>query len=58
MQNRRDFEKEGKVSKNDGKQIDHKKEMIKGGSNKKSNLHVTSARTNLHKEGMRKRRSK
>lgn len=56
MQNRRDFEKAGLVSKNDGKQIDHKKALTSGGSNSKKNLRVVSARTNLHKEGLRKKK--
>jgi len=46
--------KAGKVSKGDGKHIDHKKELTKGGSNSKSNLRVVSAKTNLHKEAKRK----
>lgn len=35
------MEKAGKVKKGDGKDVDHKKPLAKGGSNKKSNLRVT-----------------
>ena len=44
---RYDMEKAGKVKKFDGKQIDHKTPLSKGGSNKKSNLRVVSGRTNM-----------
>lgn len=33
--------KKGKVAKGDGKDVDHKKPLAKGGSNGKSNLRVT-----------------
>jgi len=33
--------KKGKVTKGDGKDVDHKKPLAKGGSNGKSNLRVT-----------------
>ena len=39
----------------DSRQVDHKKPLSKGGSNKKSNLRVVSAKTNLTKEARRKR---
>lgn len=42
----------------DPRQVDHKKELVKGGSNAKSNLRITSAKTNLTKEANRKKRSK
>lgn len=35
---RRQLEREGKVSKGDGKDVDHKKPLAKGGSNERSNL--------------------
>lgn len=35
---RRQLEREGKVSKGDGKDVDHKKPLAKGGSNARSNL--------------------
>lgn len=35
---RRQLEREGKVSKGDGKDVDHKKPLAKGGSNSRSNL--------------------
>ena len=44
----------GKVHKGDGKQVDHKVELVRGGSNTTDNLRVVSARTNLEKEAHRK----
>ena len=38
--------KEGKVSKGDGKDVDHKKPLTKGGSNKRSNLRAVPASKN------------
>lgn len=49
------MEKAGKVTKGDGKQVDHKRELVRGGSNDKSNLRVTTAKTNLTKEANRKK---
>ena len=46
--------KKGLVHKGDGKHVDHKKELVRGGSNANSNLRVVSARTNLEKEAHRK----
>lgn len=43
---RRRAETEGKVSKGDGKDIDHKNPLSKGGSNHKSNCRVTTAASN------------
>jgi hypothetical protein len=40
------MEKDGKVSKGDGKDVAHKKPLAKGGSNKKSNLTVSSKSKN------------
>tara|TARA_R100000951_G_scaffold115303_1_gene122973 strand:- start:1059 stop:1310 length:252 start_codon:yes stop_codon:yes gene_type:complete len=40
------MEKEGRVKKGDGKDVGHKKALAKGGSNKRSNLKVTSAAKN------------
>lgn len=58
MRNRRAMEKAGKVSKFDGKQVDHKKAITSGGSrDAKSNLRITSAKTNLRKEALRKKRA-
>lgn len=45
-QARRVMERAGRVSKGDGKDVDHKKALSKGGSNGKSNLRVVSASTN------------
>ena len=47
--NRREFEREGRVKKGDGKEIDHKKPQSKGGSNKRNNLRVVSKKTNKSK---------
>lgn len=43
---RREMEREGKVSKGDGKEVDHKKPLSKGGSKSRSNLRVRSASAN------------
>ena len=43
---RREFEKDGKVRKGDGKDVDHKTPLSKGGSNSKSNGRVVSKGTN------------
>lgn len=40
------LEKEGLVQKGDGKHVDHKKPLSKGGSTKRSNLRVVSAKKN------------
>lgn len=40
------LEKEGKVHKGDGKDVDHKKPLSKGGTTSKSNLRVVSAHAN------------
>ena len=41
----------------DSRQVDHKRPLKGGGSNKKANLRVVSAKTNLTKEAMRKKRN-
>jgi len=43
---RRKLMKEGLVRVGDGKHVDHKKPLSKGGSTKRSNLRVISARKN------------
>jgi hypothetical protein len=43
---RRRAAREGRVKKGDGKDIDHKKPLSKGGSNSKKNTRVTSASAN------------
>lgn len=43
---RRELMKEGKVHKGDGKDVDHKTPLSKGGTNARSNLRVVSASTN------------
>ena len=40
------MEREGKVSKGDGKDVDHKKPISKGGGNGKGNLRVTPKSSN------------
>ena len=54
---RRRAMRDGKVSKGDGKHIDHKKNLSAGGSNATSNTRVVSAKTNLDKEAKRKKRN-
>jgi hypothetical protein len=54
---RRRAERDGKVSKGDGKHVDHKKNLSAGGSNATSNTRVVSAKTNLDKEAKRKKRA-
>lgn len=43
---RRKLEAQGKVRKGDGKDVDHKKPLSKGGSNSTSNARVVSASAN------------
>jgi len=43
---RRELMAEGRVSKGDGKDVDHKKPLSKGGGTSRSNLRVTSKSTN------------
>ena len=43
---RREAEKAGQVHKGDGKEVDHKVPLSKGGSNAKSNRRVVSRKTN------------
>ena len=43
---RRMLEDEGLVKKGDGKHVDHKKPLSKGGSNKRSNLRVKDGKKN------------
>lgn len=43
---RRDAEKEGRVHKGDGKEVDHRKPLSRGGSNADSNLRVISRKQN------------
>jgi len=52
MRARRKMEKEGSVSKGDGKHVDHKRGLKAG--NGRSNLRAVSSTTNLRKEGRRK----
>lgn len=41
----------------DPRQADHKKELVNGGSTNKSNVRIVSAKTNLKKEAVRKRKA-
>ncbi len=43
---RRKLEREGRVHKGDHKDVDHKKMLIRGGSNRDSNLRVVSIKQN------------
>lgn len=43
---RREAEKKGLVTKGDGKDVDHKKPLAKGGTNSSGNLRVVPASTN------------
>jgi len=43
---RREMAEDGKVRKGDGKDVDHKRALINGGSNRESNLRVVSASAN------------
>lgn len=43
---RREMEKKGLVHKGDGKDVDHKTPLVKGGGNGKGNLRVVSASDN------------
>jgi 5-methylcytosine-specific restriction endonuclease McrA len=45
------------ISVGDSRQVDHKKPLSSGGTNSKKNLRVVSAKTNLKKEAMRKKRN-
>lgn len=47
---RRELMREGKVSKGDGKVVNHKKPLSKGGSTSRSNLEVQSKKAS-HREG-------
>jgi len=47
--NRRVMERAGRVRKGDGKEVDHKRPMAKGGGNGRKNLRVVSRRVNRKK---------
>lgn len=51
---RRKLEKEGKVSKGDGKDVDHKKSLRSGGSNNRSNLRTRARSSNRADNGHKK----
>ena len=51
---RRMMEKEGRVRKGDGREVDHKVPLSKGGSNSRRNLRVVSRRTNRRKGAKRR----
>lgn len=51
---RRKLEKEGRVSKGDGKDVDHKKPLRNGGTNSDSNLRVRDKSSNRAENGKRK----
>lgn len=43
---RRDMEDKGRVHKGDGKEVDHRRALINGGSNAEENLRIISRRAN------------
>jgi 5-methylcytosine-specific restriction endonuclease McrA len=47
--NRRVMERSGRVKKGDGKEVDHKRPMSKGGGNGRGNLRVVSRSVNRKK---------
>jgi 5-methylcytosine-specific restriction endonuclease McrA len=47
--NRRVMERAGRVKKGDGREVDHKKPMSKGGGNGRKNLRVVSRSVNRKK---------
>lgn len=47
--NRRQMAREGRVRKGDGKEIDHKRPLAKGGGNGRKNLRVVSRSVNRRK---------
>lgn len=49
VQARRRAAKAGQVRKGDGKEVDHKRPLSKGGSNSRKNTRVVSRRTNRRK---------
>lgn len=55
---RRRMEKAGKVSKGDGKDVNHKKPLSKGGSNEIGNLEVRSQKANRGKLNPRHKKKK
>lgn len=50
-QARKESERDGKVSKGDGKDVDHKKQLMEGGTNHKSNRRVVFRSTNRTRGG-------
>lgn len=48
------MEREGKVSKGDGKDVDHKRMMKNGGTTSSGNLRVVSKSTNRKRNGHKK----
>lgn len=51
---RREAVKDGRVKKGDGKEVDHKNPLRKGGSNAKSNTRVRSSKANKADNGSTK----
>jgi len=51
---RRELAKEGKVSKGDGKDVDHIRPVSKGGTNSRSNLRAISSSANRAKGNRKK----
>ena len=53
--NRRILMREGRVRKGDGKEVDHKRPLSKGGTNGRKNLRVVSRSVNRRKHNKTKR---
>lgn len=53
--NRRILEREGRVRKGDGKEVDHKRPLSRGGTNGRKNLRVVSRSVNRRKHNKTKR---
>ncbi len=56
IQARRDVEKKLGKDLPSNMHVDHKKELVRGGTDAPSNLRVVTAHTNLEKEAQRKKR--
>jgi len=50
-QARREALRKGQVHKGDGKDVDHKRQLMEGGTNHKSNRRITSASSNRKRGG-------
>lgn len=55
---RRRAERQGKVKKGDGKEVDHKNHLSKGGSNSEKNVRIVSRKENRKRQPKRKKRKR